>query len=364
MVQRHSARRMGYSRLNLNAAMSQLQLALWAGLAIGVVFGACGQLTGFCLHRGLKEHWSGRDGYKLNAFALALAVALAGTHTVSSMGLVDISRSMYMAPSFSWLLVPLGGLMFGYGMGLANGCGARALVLLGQGNLRSFVVLLCLGITAYATMSGLIAPLRISAAGLTGFAPIAVTVPEGVIRTLTIWLAVAGLTLFALRRRTSGDRARDLAGGAVVGLLIVAGWLSTGWLGNDDFDPMPVISLTFIAPIGDTIQYAMIATGMSVRFGIAVVSGVLAGSFLTAMARRRYQPQGFESPSQMIRAMAGGTLMGAGGAIALGCSIGQGLTGLSTLAYSSMIAALGIVAGARLAWMRDHATTRRYTPAG
>lgn len=330
--------------------MPALELVLWAGLAVGVIFGACSQVTGFCLQRGLDEYWSGSEGYKLHAFALALAVALAGTHIVSSLRWVDISQSLYMMPSFSWLLLPLGGLMFGYGMGLANGCGARALVLLGQGNLRSFVVLLCLGIAAYMTISGITAPLRLAMAKLTMLTPTAVTLPQGLPRSLVVWGLVAALVAFALRQRTAGRRLRDLTGGAIVGLLIVAGWLITGWLGADDFEPTPITSLSFIAPIGDTIQYAMISTGMSLRFGIAMVLGVLAGSFLAATLRGRYQAEGFESPRQMARYILGGVLMGIGGALALGCSIGQGLTGLSTLAYSSVLAALSIVAGARAAW--------------
>ncbi|MCQ9616142.1 YeeE/YedE family protein [Paenalcaligenes niemegkensis] len=331
--------------------MPQLELVLWAGLAIGFVFGASGQLSGFCLHRGLSEFWSGRNsGYKLHAFALALAVALAGTHLVASAGLVDINRSLYLMPSFSWLLLPIGGLMFGYGMGLANGCGARALVLLGQGNLRSLLVLLCLGIAAYMTLTGLLAPLRSLGAQHTLLTPAATTLPEGLLRSLIVWALVAGLAFFALRAGPPGRRTSDLTGGAVVGLLVVAGWLTTGWLGADDFDPLPVASLSFIAPVGDTIQYAMIATGMSLRFSITLVLGVVAGSFVAAALRGRYRIEGFESAVQMSRYIAGGILMGVGGTLALGCSIGQGLAGLSTLAYSSMISALAIVAGARLAW--------------
>lgn len=333
--------------------MPQLELALWAGFAIGMVFGACGQVTGFCLHRGLQQFWSGRDGYQLHAFALALAVALAGTQVVNASGLVDISRSLYLAPRYSWLLMAIGGVMFGYGMSLSNGCGARALVLLGQGNLRSFVVLLCLGISAYITMSGLLAPLRLRVLALTTISPQSLTLAPGVLRSLLIVTLVATLTAFALRKRDSGERVRSLVGGAIVGLLIVAGWLTTGWLGADDFDPMPVTSLTFVAPVGDTVQYVMIATGMSLRFGIAIVLGVLAGSFLTAMLRRKYCLQGFEAPGQMARYIIGGILMGIGGTMALGCTIGQGLTGLSTLAFSSLISALCIVAGARLAWMQQ-----------
>lgn len=332
--------------------LSPLELALWAGLAIGLVFGACGQASGFCLQRGLAEYWSGRAGYKLHAFALALAIALIGTHAVAAAGLVDLGQSLYMMPSFSWLLLPLGGLMFGYGMGLANGCGARALVLLGQGNLRSFVVLLCLGIGAYMTLTGIVAPLRVWVSELTRVTPSSIAVPGGLPRSLVVWGVAAALACFAFRSRESGRRAADLAGGAVVGLLVVAGWLATGWLGADDFEPVPVASLTFIAPIGDTIQYAMIASGMSLRFGVTVVLGALAGSLLAAILRGRCRLEGFESARQMRRHMAGGVLMGAGGALAFGCSIGQGLTGLSTLAYSSMISALAIVIGARLAWQR------------
>jgi len=333
--------------------MSHFELVLALGALIGVVFGACGQLTGFCLHRGLREYWSGGSGYKLQAFALALATALLGTQLLAGAGLVDLSRSLYMAPAFSWLLLPLGGLMFGYGMALANGCGARALVLLGQGNLRSFVVLICLGIAAHMTLTGVAAPLRALLAGLTPVTLDAGVAPSGVFRSVVVWAAAAGLAWFAFRRRPLRDGLPDLAGGAIIGILVAAGWLATGWLGADDFEPVPVASLTFVAPIGDTIQYAMIATGVSLRFGVAVVLGVLAGALVAALLRGEWRLQGFESPRQMSRYMAGGALMGAGGALALGCSIGQGLTGLSTLAYSSMVAALAIMAGARLAYARS-----------
>lgn len=338
--------------------MSHIQLVLWLGLAIGFVFGACGQITGFCLQRGLVQRWSGQDGYKLQGFAIALAVALAGTQLLDYTGQVNLSRSLYLMPSYSWLLLPLGGLMFGYGMGLANGCGARALVLLGQGNLRSLVVVLCLGIAAYMTLTGIVAPLRIALGGATTISPAALTFPNGWARALVVLASVVVLTIYALRKRGPGSRGTDLVGGAVVGLLVIAGWFVTGSIGADDFDPVPVVSLTFVAPIGDTVQYAMIATGMSLRFGIAVVAGVVAGAFLSALLRRESRLEGFESPRHMLRYVAGGTLMGCGGALALGCSIGQGLTGLSTLSYSSALSALAILAGARLAWLAQSRAAR------
>lgn len=344
--------------------MSHIELVLWAGLAIGLIFGACGQATGFCLHRGLVQRWSARGGYKLQSFALALAVALLGTQLLAVMGLVDLSKSLYLMPGYSWLLLPVGGLLFGYGMGMANGCGARALVLLGSGNLRSLVVLLCLGIAAYMTLTGVLGPLRLKLSELTTVNPALLSVPDGWPRFLATVVAAGVLLLFALRR-TSGDsdpsgvasttsRRADLVGGVIIGLLVVAGWFATGWIGNDDFDPLPVISLTFVAPIGDVIQYAMLATGMSLRFGIAVVAGVIVGSLVLSLLRREYRLQGFETSQQMLRYIVGGSFMGVGGALALGCSIGQGLTGLSTLSFSSMLSALAIVLGARLAWKQYH----------
>lgn len=336
--------------------MSHIELVLWAGLIIGLAFGACGQVTGFCLQRGLAERWSGDGGHKLRAFALALAVALLGTQALDTLGLADLGKSLYLMPSYSWLLLPVGGLMFGYGMGLANGCGARALVLLGSGNLRSLVVLLCLGISAYMTLTGVLAPLRIALSGPTSVSPALLTVPSGWLRILVAFIAATGLLIYALRglgsASPSPSRATELTGGAIVGLLVVAGWFATGWLGNDDFEPLPVISLTFVAPIGDVIQYAMLATGMSLRFGIIVVAGVVAGALLAAVLRRECRLQGFETPRQMLRYIAGGALMGTGGALALGCSIGQGLTGLSTLSFSSMLSVAGILLGARIAWMQ------------
>lgn len=328
--------------------MTQTELVLWAGLAIGLIFGVAGQITGFCLHRGLKDYWTQRSGYQLQAFALALAVALVGTHIISALELITIQQSLYLSPSFSWFLLPLGGLMFGYGMGLSNGCGARALVLVAQGNLRSVLVLLSLGIAAYMTLSGVLAPLRIYLAQHTTLTLQTSTLSAGLSRSLVIAILAIALTLFAFLARGTGSRTKSLLGGLVVGLLIIAGWLTTGWLGADPFEPSPVSSLSFIAPIGDTLQYAMLATGFQLRFGIVLVLGVVLGSFLTALLRRQHRLQGFDSAPQMANYLLGGTLMGIGGVLALGCSIGQGLTGLSTLSYSSMIAVFFICLGMRL----------------
>lgn len=336
--------------------MTPAMLSLWAGFAIGLVFGVTGQRTGFCLTSGLRSFVNEGDGRRLRAFALALAVALCGSQTIGLAGLVDLERSIYPGPSFSWLLVPLGGLMFGFGMVAANGCGSRAVVLLGQGNLRSFVVLLCLGISAYVVLTGLLAPLRTALAGATSVALIegpqslprllaAAGLPAAFAHLAPALVIAAGLCWFAFSSAAFRSSRKDIAGGLVIGALIVAGWLATGLLGADDFDPVPVASLTFVAPVGDTIQYLMLSTGTALTFGVVVVSGVLLGSLAAALASGDFALAGFNSPGRMLRSMAGGALMGAGGALALGCSVGQGLTGLSTLALGSFLAAGGIVVG-------------------
>src|SRR6202011_2969364 len=137
----------------------------------------------------------------------------------------------------------------------------------------------------------------------------------------------------------------QIAAGVVIGLLVAAGWFVTGYLGADDFNPTPVTSLTFVAPIADTLQYVMLSTGLTLNFGIATVAGVFAGSLVTALATRRFHLEGFSSPRHMLRSAGGAALMGAGGAMAYGCSIGQGLTGLSTLALASFVAVAGILLG-------------------
>jgi hypothetical protein len=142
-------------------------------------------------------------------------------------------------------------------------------------------------------------------------------------------------------RRAGGQ----IAAGIAVGLLVTAGWFATGYLGADDFNPAAVTSLTFIAPVADTVQYAMLSTGLALNFGIAMVFGAFAGSLLTALVTRRFRLEGYTSPQHMLRSIGGAALMGSGGAMALGCSIGQGLTGISTLALSSFVAVAGILLG-------------------
>jgi uncharacterized protein len=329
-----------------------LNIVVGAGLLIGLVYGIVGLLSGFCLLSSLRGWWAEGDTRLIRTFALALAVAVIATQGLVAYGAVDLSKSVYLQPSFSVPLMFVGGLMFGYGMVLANGCGSRALVLLGRGNLRSFVVVIVLGITAQMTLRGLIAPIRVPLLQATSIKPAHLSLPEflpaigGEISRIAVALLIAAaLAAFAFAHTPFRRAGGQIAAGTLVGLLVTAGWFASGYLGADEFNPAAVTSLTFIAPVVDAVQYVMLSTGLTLSFGIAMVFGVFAGSLLTALATRRFYLEGFVSPQHMLRSIAGAALMGTGGAMALGCSIGQGLTGISTLALSSFVAVAGILLG-------------------
>ena len=330
------------------------QLVILAGLGIGLVYGAVGLLSGFCLMSSMRGWLAEGDGRLVRTYALAIAVAIAASQLLAGNGMVDLGKSIYLQHSFSVPVLFLGGLLFGYGMVLSNGCGSRALVLLGRGNLRSFVVVIVLAIAAQMTLKGLIAPARIALVQASQATVNANSLPsllatlgltEAFSRALAAAMIVVALMLFAFAhpgfRRSPGQ----IAAGIIVGLLVAGGWYVTGYLGADDFNPIPVTSLTFIAPIADSLQYAMLSTGLTLNFGIATVAGVFAGSLVTALATHRFKLEGYSSPRHMLRSASGAGLMGIGGVMAFGCSIGQGLTGVSTLALGSFIAVAGILLG-------------------
>jgi uncharacterized protein len=329
-----------------------------AGLLIGLVFGAVGLLSGFCLTSGLRNWWTKGDGVLVRTFALALAVAIAGTQALAATGLVDLGQSIYLQPSFSAALILFGGLLFGYGMVAANACVSRATVLLGRGNLRSLVVLVTVAVTAQMTLKGLIAPARLAFLRWSEVTPPKISLPDllsahgldASTARLVAAAAVSGLLLiFALAHAPFRRSYGQIAAGLAVGLLIPAGWFATGHLGADPFNPAPVASLTFVAPSADSLQYVMFSTGTSLSFGVTLVAGVVLGSLVTALITRRFEWEGYGSARHMLRSIGGAALMGSGGAMAYGCTIGQGLTGLSTLAFPSMVAVTGILLGAAAA---------------
>jgi uncharacterized membrane protein YedE/YeeE len=337
--------------------MGPSQIAILSGLVIGLLYGSIGLLSGFCMMSSLRGWWAEGDGRLVRTYALAMGIAIAASQLLAARGAVDLAKSIYLQPSFSAPIIFLGGMLFGYGMVLSNGCGSRALILLGKGNLRSFVVVIVLGIFAEMTLKGLIAPARVAAIQVTQVTAKINSLPallssfglnEVYGRMFATSLVSAGLIIFAFSHAPFRRSIGQMAAGVAVGLLIAAGWYASGHLGADDFNPVPVASLTFIAPIADSLQYLMLSTGSTLSFGIATVAGVFAGSLVTALLTGRFELEGYRSPQHMLRSAGGAALMGAGGVMAFGCSIGQGLTGISTLALASFVAVAGILVGSGL----------------
>ncbi|WP_417581501.1 YeeE/YedE family protein [Nitrincola sp.] len=339
-----------------------LTAVLWGGALLGFAYGAAAQWSRFCFYRGLANLWQQGNSLKLRAFLLAMAVALLSSQLLALQTGLNLTQTHYHQPSPSLPLLLVGGVLFGYGMHLANACGARSLVLLGSGNLRSLLVLLVLGVSAYATLSGLLAHLRLNLEALTQ-TRLPSTSIDGLISLMGVspafshWITVlliSGLLAYiALKSAELRNSPRDWVGASLIGLLAAAGWWVTGVVGFDDFDPVRLASLTFVAPIGETLQFAMLSSGMPLSFAILVVTGVIVGSFLRALLAGEFSWQGYESPTQMQRGILGGMLMGIGGVLSLGCTLGQGISGFSTLALSSVPALAGIIGGTRLGLWLD-----------
>jgi uncharacterized membrane protein YedE/YeeE len=329
------------------------------GFGLGLVFGATANRTNFCTMGAISDIAFMGDWKRFRAWMLALAVAMLGSQALAASEMVDLSQSIYLGTSLGWAGAIIGGFLFGFGMTLAGGCGNKTLVRLGAGNLKSLVVAIFLGIFAYMTLRGLIGLARVELEGWTnvsleaaGFETqgipellSALGLPDGLARLLVTGLFAGGLLWFCFKDAAFRASKSDIAAGLVIGALVPIGWYVTGVVGYDDFEPTPVASVSFVAPLGESIQYLMTFTGSTINFGIATVGGVIAGSFLAALATGSFRIEAFVDAGDMIRHMTGGAVMGIGGVLAMGCTIGQGLTGMSTLAIGSLIALLAILAG-------------------
>ncbi|MGF1649059.1 MAG: YeeE/YedE family protein [Hyphomicrobiaceae bacterium] len=328
-------------------------LVLTSAAVIGIMFGIIAEASRFCLRSAIIEGVdyraeptrTARAPIQMVQFLVAIAVALAGTQALVAAGSLDLSTSIQHSSALNVAAVVFGGVAFGIGMMLSGGCLSRLVVLSATGNLRAMVTLLVAGITAHATISGVLTGPRLFVEGLgPSFQVATVDGALGITALLAAALVVAGVLLVVapLARRAGPWPALV---GAGVGGLVVAAWVATGIVGHDDFSPTPVRALVFAAPLGESVRYLMISTGDTLKFGTVVLAGILAGSFLSALVGGRLALRGFDSERAMLRYLAGGVLMGFGGVVALGCSFGQGVSGISTLSIGSFIALAAIVAG-------------------
>ena len=346
------------------------------GFVIAFVFGAVANRTNFCTMGAVSDVVNMGSWGRMRMWLLAIAVAILGTHALQLAGLIDITKSIYVQPNVRWLSYVVGGFLFGVGMTLGSGCGSKTLVRLGGGSLKSLVVFTFLGIAAYMTLKGLFAIWRTRWIDPVALDLSTSNVPRQDLPTViatwtgaslaTVEVAVAlavalALLVFVFKDRDFRTSFDHVLGGTVVGLVIVAGWYVTGHLGyaespetleNTFFgtNSRTIESLSFVAPVAYTLELLMLWSDKSLAptFGIGAVAGIILGSFVYAVASKTFRWEGLAGAEDTVNHVIGGILMGFGGVLALGCTIGQGLTGFSTLAIGSILAFAAIVTGSAL----------------
>jgi uncharacterized membrane protein YedE/YeeE len=342
------------------------------GLVVGIAFGYIVFRTNFCTMGSISDIVTFGDYRRFRSWLLAGAVAIAGAQSLDAAGVVAISKSMYLGTGFNWVGNIVGGLMFGFGMVFAGGCASRNLARVGAGDLRSLMTLIVMGLFAYMTIGGLLGPIRanieqittinlaslqlgnqglgVMAASAMGLAP---TVASMVVAAAI----VAAILVYCFKDASFRASAIHIVAGVGIGLCVVAGWALTG-LAYDELAVRPTspISLTYVRPTADAIEWLQRFTaGMVPGFGVATVFGAIIGSFIAAVSMGRFQLTTFADVADTRRGLFGAALMGVGGVLALGCTIGQGITGISTLALGSFITFAAIVYGGVLGMKRMEA---------
>tara|TARA_R110002094_G_scaffold89971_19_gene92696 strand:+ start:5793 stop:6848 length:1056 start_codon:yes stop_codon:yes gene_type:complete len=333
---------------------SEPVLVASVGLIGGILLGLAARIGRFCTLGAIEDLFYGENTLRLRMWGIAIGVAVIGTFGLSAFGLLDLSQTLYLSRHWNPLSSVFGGLLFGYGMALAGNCGYGALARLGGGDLRSLLIVLVMGISAYVTLGGPLSSLRIWAFGgsreASGTGSIAHWAADLTGLSLdgsgmVIGAVILGLTLTNRELRRSHSYT---FWGAVAGVAIVSGWAGTQWVARIGFDATPVVTHTFSAPIGETMLYAMTSSGNTISFGTGSVIGVLIGAFIGSLFKGHFRWEACDDPRELRRQILGAAFMGAGAVIAVGCSVGQGLSAFSVLAFSAPLTLVCIMIGAAL----------------
>ncbi|KQW37775.1 YeeE/YedE family protein [Rhizobacter sp. Root404] len=345
-------------------------LVLWAAFGLSVLFGAIAQRTHFCTMGAVSDIVNMGDWTRMRMWVMAMGVAIIGFNLMVAAGWLDAGKSIYGGPKFVWLSALVGGGLFGFGMVLASGCGSKTLVRIGGGNLKSLVVFVVLGVSAFATLKGITAVARVATVD-----SVAVTLATGqdlpsllaastglakATLAAALGLLIGGALVVWALARAEGRSGDSLLAGLGVGAVIAGVWYVSGRLGHVTEDPNTLQeafvatnsgrmeSLSFVAPVAYTLDWLMFFSDKSklVTVGIVSVVGVVVGSAAYALATKSFRWEGFRDAGDTANHLVGAVLMGIGGVTALGCTIGQGLSGMSTLSLTSFVAVAAIIAGA------------------
>ena len=356
------------------------QQILLCVFAIAFAMGALGQKTRFCTMGAVSDWINMGDTDRMRSWVLAMAVAITGVVVLEAAGVVTLSADTfppYRSANFQWLRYIVGGVMFGVGMTLGSGCGNRTLVRIGGGNVKSLTVLLVAAVCAYLMLwtplfETAFAPwiqattINLSTygmptqevgsilAGMFGLAP-----------SRTLNLTVSALVTIALfvwvfSSRDFRDNFDAVLGGTAVGVAVLSAWYLTGgpmgqaWkeyaeMATEIPSRVQTQSFTFISPMGDGVRYLMDPTKFAyINFGVMALAGVILGGFAYALATKGFRYERFFTFKDFANHVLGGALMGIGGVLAMGCTVGQAITGVSTLAMGSILVFFSIVIGAAL----------------
>jgi uncharacterized protein len=343
---------------------------LWASFILSAIFGAIAQRTHFCTMGAVSDIVNMADSTRMRMWVAAMGVGMIGFFALAALGQIDPSKTLYASGRIIWLSALVGGLMFGFGMVLASGCGSKTLVRIGAGSLKSLVVFVVMGVAAFATLKGVTAVVRVA------------TVDQVAINNVAGYAVFSpAIGLFGLKNEALGLLAALIIGGAMlvwalasrdfrqpepllagfgIGLVVVGMWWVSGHLGFVAEHPETLQeafvatnsgraeALSFVAPVAYTVDWLMFFSDKSkvLTLGIVSVFGVVLGSALVALATRSFRWEGFGGTEDVANHLVGAVLMGVGGVTAMGCTVGQGLSGISTLSINSAIAVLAIIAGA------------------
>ncbi|MDR9393118.1 YeeE/YedE family protein [Roseovarius sp. SYSU LYC5161] len=334
--------------------MSESLLVALIGFGGGVLLGLAARLGRFCTLGAIEDYLYQGSAVRLRLWFVAIGIAVLGCYGLAAAGTFDLSRNLYFQTPWSPLASVLGGLLFGYGMSIAGNCGFGALARFGGGDFRSFVIVIVLGISAYVMLSGPLAPARVALVTATELdlavrgLPAILGQATG-LDTVGIGLAAgAAITLAALASRGMIADRVGIFWAVMVGLAIVTGWAGTHWVADTGFSVQPVESHTFAAPLGETMIYLMTASGGGLAFGVGSVFGVLAGAFCGSLVKGHFRWEACEDPRELKRQILGAVFMGFGAVLAMGCTIGQGISAFSVLALSAPVTFAAIFAGAAL----------------
>lgn len=312
------------------------------GFILGTLFGIVAQKNQFCFSGSIKDYILTKSTKRGASVVMAMLVAVIATYFMASHYELDLTTTSYHKQNINYFTLIFGGLLFGTGMMLADGCSNRSLVKFGQGDSRSLVTLIFIAIFAYATTKGLLygylSPI-IENETLIKWSSLIGNVQMNIFVVVAILLTL----LFSLTRGVK--RVFELSDGVFVGVLVAAAWYITGVIGSDSMERLiNLAGITFVYPTAKSLEMFMYYEVNQLTFSISLVCGVIFGTFIMSRINKRYS-FGCTSNNQVSRIkynMIGGAMMGTGGILSLGCTVGQGLTGLSTLAFASAVAIVSI----------------------